>query len=65
MLLWVQGLSKTVGVRCEKCVLKPLEPVGLRKGKEVRIRIMRIVWERLRDFIGVLIRNGCDIFFLE
>jgi len=35
-------LSKAVGVRCEKGVLKPLEPVGLRKGKEVRIRIMRV-----------------------
>jgi len=63
MLLWVQRLSKAVGVRYEKGMLKPLEPVGLRKGKEVRIRIMRSVWERLRDFIGVLVRDGVTYSF--
>ncbi len=31
-------MSKVVKVRFEKGVLKPLEPVGLREGKEVLIR---------------------------
>jgi len=47
-------LSKVIRVRYEKGVLKPLEPVDLREGEEVRIKIERRVRERLKDLIGIL-----------
>ena len=47
-------MSKVIKVRYEKGVLKPLEPVGLREGEEVRIRIEENIRERLKDIIGVL-----------
>jgi len=47
-------LSKIIRVRYEKGVLKPLEPIELREGEEVRIRIEVSLKERLKDLIGVL-----------
>ncbi len=47
-------MSKVIKVRYEKGALKPLEPVGLREGEEVRIRIEENIRERLKDIIGVL-----------
>ncbi len=47
-------MSRVVRVRYEKGVLKPLEPVELKEGEEVRVRIERNLGERLKDFIGAL-----------
>ena len=47
-------MSKVIRVRYEKGVLKPLEPVDLREGEEVRIKIERSVRERLKDLVGIL-----------
>jgi len=47
-------LSKIIRVRYEKGMLKPLEPIELREGEEVRIRIEVSLKERLKDLIGVL-----------
>lgn len=47
-------MSKIIRARYEKGVLKPLEPVELREGEEVRIRIEGNVRERLKGIIGVL-----------
>ena len=47
-------MSKVVRVKYEKGVLRPLEPVDLREGEEVRIKIERSVRERLKDLIGIL-----------
>ena len=47
-------MSKVVRVRYEKDVLKPLEPVELREGEEVRVKIEESIREKLKDLIGVL-----------
>jgi len=47
-------LSKVIRVKYEKGVLKPLEPIELKEGEEVRVRIEMNLKERLRDIIGVL-----------
>jgi len=47
-------LSKVIRARYEKGVLKPLEPIELRDGEEVRVRIERRLRDRLKDLIGVL-----------
>ncbi|MEB2793801.1 MAG: antitoxin family protein [Caldisphaeraceae archaeon] len=47
-------MSKAIKARYEKGVLKPLEPLELREGEEVRIKIERSLREKLRDLIGVL-----------
>ena len=47
-------MSNVIRVRYEKGVLKPLEPLDLEEGEEVRIKIERSVRERLRDLIGIL-----------
>ena len=47
-------MSKIIRVRYEKGVLKPLEPIELREGEEVRVRIEKDLRERLKDLIGVL-----------
>ena len=48
------GLSKVIRVRYEGGVLKPLEPVELREGEEVTVRLEERIRERLEDLIGVL-----------
>ncbi len=47
-------MPKVIRVKYEKGVLRPLEPVDLREGEEVRIRIERSVRERLKDLVGIL-----------
>ncbi|RLG83098.1 MAG: hypothetical protein DRO40_05690 [Thermoprotei archaeon] len=47
-------MSKVVRARYEKGVLKPLEPVELREGEEVLVRIERSLREKLKDLVGVL-----------
>lgn len=47
-------MSKVIRVRYERGVLKPLEPVELREGEEVIVRIEKNLRERLKDLIGVL-----------
>ncbi len=59
MFCWVSKLSKIIRVRYENGVLKPLEPIELKEGEEVRVRIEESVRERLRDLVGVLGRS-CD-----
>ena len=51
---WELELSKVIRVRYERGVLKPLEPVELREGEEVRVRIEKNLRETLKDLIGVL-----------
>jgi len=50
----VTSMSKVIRVRYEKGVLRPLEPLDLREGEEVKIRIERSIREELKDLIGVL-----------
>ncbi|MEB3756211.1 MAG: antitoxin family protein [Desulfurococcales archaeon] len=47
-------MSRVVRVRYEKGVLKPLEPLELREGEEVQVRIEKSLREKLKDLIGVL-----------
>lgn len=47
-------MSKVIRVRYEGGVLKPLEPIELREGEEVRVRIEKDLRGRLKDLIGVL-----------
>jgi len=47
-------LSRVIRVRYEGGVLKPLEPIELREGEEVRVRIEKDLRGRLKDLIGVL-----------
>ena len=47
-------LSKVIKARYEKGVLKPLEPLQLREGEEVRVRIEKSIREKLKGLIGVL-----------
>lgn len=47
-------MSKVVRAKYERGVLKLLEPVELREGEEVRVRIEKRLRERLKDVIGVL-----------
>ena len=51
-------MSRVIRVKYEKGVLRPLEPVDLREGEEVRIKIERSVRERLKDLIGILGRSS-------
>ena len=43
-------------------VLRPLEPLDLREGEEVRIKIERSVRERLKDLIGILGGSSVEEF---
>ncbi len=47
-------MSRIIRVRYEKGVLKPLEPVDLREGEEVKVKIEERLRERLKDIIGIL-----------
>ena len=55
-------MSKVIRVKYEKGVLRPLEPVDLREGEEVRIKIERSVWERLKDLVGILGESSVEEF---
>ncbi len=47
-------MFKAIRVRYENGVLKPLEPIELKEGEEIQVRIERSLRERLKDLIGVL-----------
>ncbi len=47
-------MSKVVRVKYENGVLKPLEPLDLREGEEVKVRIERSAREKLKGLIGIL-----------
>ncbi len=47
-------MSKAIRAKYENGVLKPLEPLELREGEEVAVRIERSLREKLRDLIGAL-----------
>ncbi len=51
-------MFKAIRVRYENGVLKPLEPVELKEGEEVQVRIERSLRERLKDLIGILGRSN-------
>ena len=55
-------MSRVIRVKYEKGVLRPLEPVDLREGEEVRIRIERSVRKRLKDLIGILGESSGEEF---
>ena len=55
-------MSKVIKARYEKGVLKPLEPLKLKEGEEVMVRIERSLRERLRDPIGVLGESSDEDF---
>ncbi len=55
-------MSKVIRVKYEKGVLRPLEPLDLREGEEVRIKIERSVRERLKDLIGILGESSVEEF---
>ena len=50
-------MYKAIRVRYENGVLKPLEPVELKEGEEVQVRIERSPREKLKDLIGILGRS--------
>ncbi len=47
-------MAKVIRVRYERGVLKPLEPVDLQEGEEVRVEVVESVRNKLKDLIGVL-----------
>ena len=47
-------MSRVFRARYEGGVLKPLEPIDLREGEEVFVRIERSLRGRLKDLIGIL-----------
>lgn len=47
-------MSKAIRARYENGVLKPLEPLELREGEEVTVRIEKGLREKLKDLIGAL-----------
>jgi predicted DNA-binding antitoxin AbrB/MazE fold protein len=53
-------MSKVVRVRYEKGVLKPLEPLDLREGEEVRIQVLPEEFPELADKISVDAREDID-----
>ena len=51
-------MSKVIRVKYEKGVLKPLEPIELKEGEEVQVRIEISLREKLKDLIGILGRSS-------
>ena len=51
-------MFKVVWARYEKGVLKPLEPLELHEGEEVRVRIEENVGEKLKGLVGILGRSS-------
>lgn len=47
-------MSRAIRARYENGVLKPLEPLELREGEEVTVRIEKGLREKLKDLIGAL-----------
>lgn|GEM_PF-4972962 len=51
-------MAKVIRARYEKDMLKYLEPIELKEGKEVGVRIEEDLRERLKDLISVLGESG-------
>ena len=63
-------MSKVIRVRYEKGVLKPLEPLKLREGEELLVKIMaaeekRKVLRKYRGILGPVPKELLDKFILE
>ena len=63
-------MSKVIRVRYEKGVLKPLEPLKLREGEELLVKIMaaeekRKVLRKYRGILGPAPKELLDKFILE
>ncbi len=63
-------MSKVIRVRYEKGVLKPLEPVGLREGEELLVKIVEVerrrnVFRKYRGVLGPAPKELLDRFMLE
>ena len=64
------GLSKVIKVKYEKGVLKPLEPLELREGEEVLVKIIAVeerreLLRRHRGALGPAPKDLLDRFMLE
>ena len=53
-------LSKVIRVRYEKGILKPLEPLELKEGEEVRIQVLPEEFPELVDKLSVEARGNVD-----
>ncbi len=53
-------MPRIVRVRYEKGVLKPLEPLELREGEEVRIRLLPEEFPELVDKVSVEVHDDVD-----
>ena len=58
-------MSKVIRVRYEKGVLKPLEPLDLREGEEVRIQVLPEEFPELVDKISVEAGRDVDKILRE
>ena len=54
------GMSKVIRVRYENGALKPLEPLELREGEEVRIQVLPEEFPDLVDKVSVEARGDVD-----
>ncbi len=67
---WDRELSKVIRVKYENGVLKPLEPVELREGEELLVKIMEVkekrkVLSKYRGVLGHAPKKLLDRFMLE
>ena len=58
-------MSKVIRVRYEKGVLKPLEPLELREGEEVRIQVLPEEFPELVDKLSVETSEDVDKILRE
>ncbi len=63
-------MSKVIRVKYENGVLKPLEPLKLREGEELLVRIMAVeekrkVLRKYRGILGSVPKELLDKFILE
>jgi len=58
-------LSKVIRVKYEKGVLKPLEPLELREGEEVRIQVLPEEFPELVDKVSVEASEDVDEILRE
>ena len=58
-------MSKVIRVRYEKGVLKPLEPLDLREGEEVRIQVLPEEFPELVDKVSVEASGDVDKILRE
>jgi len=58
-------LSKVIRVRYEKGVLKPLEPLDLHEGEEVRVQVLPEEFPELADKVSVEANEEVDKILKE